>query len=471
MIPADALKPFGRWSLGLHSFCASVMLCVIVFGGCFNPAPKKQDVTPQVSSKDRPPLQIWLLDAPELENEISIRWQTASDQPAQIKNVSIADLTTPPFQVDVIIFPGAWMGDLVRDGVIGKLPSQVLKGESQASDPVATWPTRWRSIASYGGQWYGIPLGAAPLGAIARQVDVQGLVSVESALKASQLDTATALAGWDKLLSSAEKGLGGAANASAAALDKLSKLGEREKSYMVDRFLWIASTSDARRKGLFDLVKMQSRIHQIEFVESARVLARMARLSADAVGMEPTQAWTLIASAEKDVPMFAIGRPGSSLELTSKPEVSDAQVVPLLWGTEHGLVASVGKNTRQTSVSCQFLSWLAAEEQRESLRPVCSRIELLPTQADRGATLATYREFVGLASRAHLQQSMDLSLRFANGSKYRSLLADALIQVIQNPEKAQSIMTQCSSDWNQLTEKLDKDKQRLSIEQSLGFQK
>jgi hypothetical protein len=93
--------------------------------GCISQEPKTDVNNSPVANKDRPPLKIGLIDAPELERELKVRWQAASDQPIQIENMPAHDIAGRSlFAADVVIFPGNLMGDLIQKGVLGKLPSQ-----------------------------------------------------------------------------------------------------------------------------------------------------------------------------------------------------------------------------------------------------------------------------------------------------------------------------------------------------------
>ena len=66
---------------------------------------------------------------------------------------------------------------------------------------------------------------------------------------------------------------------------------------------------------------------------------------------------------------------------------------------------------------------------------------------------------------------MELSLRMASANQYRDILADCLIELIRQPDQADSIMASCSLQWDQLTVKLGIETQRISEEQSLGYRK
>lgn len=375
-----------------------------------------------------------------------------------------------------MVYPGNLIGGLIAQGVIGKLPAQYLQSrESKTEERVSDWPIRWRNLATYGGQLYGIPLGSPPLGAIARNLDPTPVTEIEKSLASSKLATDTSIVFWEKFLAPLEAVVN-KDEQSGQIENRMNSLTDAEKNRLVDCFMWIASTTDARRKGLFDLLKMQSRMHQPEFVTSSVLLARIVRVSADGILAEPAQAWSQAWNANANHPFFAIGYPGTvDRDMTSDAATTVANnpsipnVLTWIWNNDSGLVVSVAKNTRQTSVSCSFLEWLASGDHREALRLLTSRIELLPNQSDRNLNRADAREYQTLLTRSYFNHGMDLSLRFANGDQYRKKLADYLVRIIRAPDQAQSIMLECSSAWNELTNQLGMEKQRISVEQSLGL--
>jgi hypothetical protein len=447
---------------------------ILSLGGCAPKETTAPDSSIAISNQDRPPLVVWLVDAPELEKELAIRWQANSDQPLQIENIASDDLAkSKSFAVDLIVFPGHLMGDLIQKGAIGRLPTQAIAKTD--SEPAEEWPVRWRNIASYGGQLMAIPLGAPPLGAIARGTDLQPLVEIERALSnVRDLNTLSILE-WGKLLDRFENAIPKSVRGATDTLEtKIAKLNSREKHALVERFLWIVSTSDARRRGLFDLVKMEARLQQPEFVASAKTLARLSIAFPHTMLEEPNQAWNAVRADTSGKIAFAIGSPSSKADTTELLETEAKEncvVSPWIWNANHGLVAAVGKNTRQTAVSCKFLQWLSEADQREALRPLCPRIELLPSQSDRNAARSDYREFQTVVNRSARPEGMELSLRMANANQYREILAESLILAIRSPDQIETIMSKCSSEWNALTNNLGKEAQRLSEEQSMGYQK
>jgi hypothetical protein len=259
--------------------------------------------------------------------------------------------------------------------------------------------------------------------------------------------------------------------------DRIEQAGELEKQRLVDQFLWIASTTDKQRRGLFDLAKMQSRLKEPEFIYSVKVLARLARLFPEAVFSPAEDAWAAAGAGSKDSKFIALGWPSAvsrqNDSQSDSPSETDGnvQVVPILWNPNRGLVASIGKGTRQTSVSIQFLRWLSLPEQREALRSVCSRVELLADQPDRNIVREDYQKYTVVLNRPVPQDGMPWSLRLVHSLDYREALADALLRAIRTPDQADKIMAGCSQKWNELTESFGKDKQLSSEERSQGFQK
>ena len=66
---------------------------------------------------------------------------------------------------------------------------------------------------------------------------------------------------------------------------------------------------------------------------------------------------------------------------------------------------------------------------------------------------------------------MELSLRLANSDQYRAILAERLVACLREPDQIESLMASCATQWDQLTEKLGIDSQRVSEEKSLGHRK
>ena len=443
-----------------------VFACLAITGCGEKELPK----TTEPLASERPPLKIWLVDAPELEKEISLRWQASSDQALKIVPFSSDQVVIEePFSADVVIYPSMLLGDLVQKQLIGRLPAQALGKGSSESGQASNWPVRWRTCATFGNQLYAVPLGLTNLAPVMSGLEPNPLNEVNGLLGQSKDFNLQSLEYWSQFFAQAETALAASQSEREQMLaEQLGKWTSEEKRALVDRFLFFASTTTARNRGLFELVKMESRLNQVEFSNSARLLARMARLFPDAVAIEPEKAWA-IAMAKTEVG-FAVGWP-SSIAGAASDATGKATVAQIAWNPGRGLLASIGKKTRQTSVSSQFLAWISEPEQRESLRSVCTRVELTADQNDRNNVRDDYRAFQAVNNRDLRVEPMGLSLRMANANQYRAILADSLVDAIRNPDQIDTIMAGCSTKWNQLTAKLGIEAQRLSEEQSLGFSK
>ncbi len=429
------------------------------------------------SAASRPSLKIWIVDAPELEKELSVRWQAASDQALKIENFSARDaLSREAFNADVVIYPGTLLGDLVKKDAISRLPLEAIatkESENSLDSIVYSWPVRWRNISTFGSHVYAVPLGATNLGAILYGVDFAPLNELQTLLNGSTDPKSQSIGHWNQLLTDVEKALTSSARQREEwLLSRLAMLEDHERAALVDRFLFIASTTKSRNRGLFDLLKMESRLSQPDFVNALNILSRMARLFPETIAEEPGKAWETAVS-RKDQVSFAIGWPSSIATNPDDGETASTKggVTPISWNPGRGLIASVGRKTKQTAVSCQFLLWLGEPEQREALRAVCPRIELTAEQSDRNSSGIGYRAFQLLNNRDNRVEPMELSLRMANADQYRSILADSLIAAIKSPDQIETILGACSRQWDQLTIQLGADTQRISEEQSLGYRK
>ena len=454
----------------------SLVLGFVGLAGCGSKAPETPTET---SAASRPALIIWIVDAPELEKEISQRWQAASDQSLKIENFPSTEFANrSPFNADVVIYPGTILGDLIKNDAVARLPAEAIaKRESDRPDDSGTsaWPTRWKNIATFGGQLYAVPLGATNLAVAMSALDSGPLNQLNMFLTDLRELNSQSMEHWAQVLNQAETLLANTIEDRRKTLEEcLSRISEVEQALLVDRFLFIASTTNARSRGLFDLVKMRARLNQPEFSNSAKILARIARLFPETIAIDPSKAWDFIASRSNGSVAFAIGWPSSMVGSSSESDSESSgqiKIAPIAWNPGRGLIASIGRKTRQTSVACNFLVWLSDPAQRKSLRSVCPRVELTMDQSDRNGARDDYRAFQAINNRDSRVEPMELSLRMANSDQYRAILAQSLVASIREPDQIDSILASCASKWDQLTEKLGIDLQRISEEKSLGHRK
>lgn len=462
-----------------------ILAASLLFLGCSDPPNAQENSRPTVSGKNRPPLQILMVDAPELEQELVSRWQAASDQPIQITNTSSELLlASDKCTADVIVYPNKLLGDFVRREWINPLPPSILTLRKSADnnstedadsekpkDLSHTWPIRWQSATHFGGKCFAFPLGSANLVGVSRGIDAKVMQEMDTLLISPDRSTDAAMELWNRFLTPFEtENKASESDRTARLKARVTSMNATEKELLVDRFLWVVSTTDAKRRGLFDLVSMRARLNQPEFAKSAVVLARLAAISPDSFFKDSTSAWSSTISSPIG---FAIGWPRTDTREASDEELGDSPtpptVLPISYSAGYGLIASVGKRVKQSAEAARFISWLGEADQRETMHTLSARCDLLPDQSDRNSVRDDFRAYQTTIGRDVRSDSLELSLRFAFASEYKALLADALIRAIADPNNAGPILVECNEQWNQTTLKHDPDLQRVSVEKSQGY--
>jgi len=440
------------------------------------------------SAAGLPPLKIALVESPQLESELSLRWQTVSDQGLQIVKMSRDELMAGEVStVDGIIFQADFMGTLFDRGWIAPVPAQVLqKLDEDASsskensdeealggsnDPLGTWPSRWRSLSVFGGKPMAVPLGAPSWIAIASGIDPQPLLDLHQAIISNQNTSDISAQTWNDFLVRAEKTtLDNRAANLAALTESLASLNPEQKNHLVDRFLWMLSFSESRYRGLFDLFKLQARINLPEFVRTAKNLHRLAVIEPKTILANPVDAWESVAAGTSK---FAIGFPSTDGQqrLNRQDATSKSVVLPLVWNGADGLVIAMGRRTRQSASAADFLVWVASEDQRVALQPISPQIELLESDHDRNLVREDYRDYQTMQRLESSHLSMELTPRFVRNDQYRELLGNALVDILRDPDQAEKRLAECKKDWDKLTDEIGKEKLRVSLEAASGYSK
>jgi hypothetical protein len=453
--------------------------------GCGSPnAPVEHD-TAEIKPTERPPLRVRIVGEPELERELTIRWSAASDQPLQIQNTSLNEAYESSSEdLDVVLFPHQLMGHFVGKDMISKLPNQLLTKVDSILEPERTqaattskskggesWPAAWRTSGGFGGKLYAVPLGLKRAVALGSDVDWQPIVELTGQLGKAREVTPLAVTHWSTILANLEaKSESRRRELDAKTAELFSKpLTLLESDALVARFLWIASMTDARRKGLFDLNRLENRLNQPDLISAARLFVRIARLNPEGTLHSMETAWNEVFL---DASSMAIGRPPiNQSDSTKDIDKKSISVAPHIASSGEGYLVAIGAKTKQTNVSIRFLTWLCEREQREAFRKVCSRIDVLPGQFDSASVREDYRAFQAVESKATGLEGMELSLRLANANQYRAALADTLSKAILQPDNIDGLLQECSKRWEAITESLGRESQRISEERSQGFEK
>jgi hypothetical protein len=455
------LKP-GHFMLGLLG------LLGLGIAGCSPNAKEKSGAESEkqvVSAKDRPPLKVVLVDGSFTE-ELNIQWQASSEQPLVIENLLLSDLKDRKQDAtDIWIFPANLLGELIGKQLIGPLPQaaygkppteegdiQTVKSESSA-DP---WPARWRGASRYGGTVYAMPLGAKPLALLSKKLDLGPISAAEPTVGRSEELSQKAREAWLKVLQ----------DLPTVNPPETLEWNQQQLDRLVDHFLFIASTTNARYRGLFDISKMTAKLDSNDLVQSSIILAELWRVAPQSILSSAPDAWEQTRTSQGGA--IAIGYPSSTDPIDSEND-SVLQIANISWNPNHGLLVAVGKKTRQSAVSNQFVLWLSAPEQRATFSKLDSRIELWPKQMDPNSGRSDYRLYTTLINRDGRPEPTSLLIRFNNAHLYRQKLGETLLACIKSPDQAKSLLAECSQAWDKITEQNNAPQQRLSVEQSTGF--
>ncbi|XZE45666.1 hypothetical protein SH467x_000915 [Pirellulaceae bacterium SH467] len=450
---------------------------VVTVSGCdfFGRDVKKDPASKTLAAKDRPPLQVVVVEGPFSE-ELQLRWQAFSEQPIQIESVtSLQAAARPADSTDVWIYPAHLLGDWVASERIIPLPTAAAgkpyQSESESGGEsggtIESWPARWRVTSRYGEAHYGLPLGAPLLTLAGRNVPIDSLDRLEDPIKPVEDRTSAASESWNEIFAALSDKKEASESEWRSTLDALSS---EQKDALVDRFLWVSATTNAKRRGLFDLTRLQPRLLTDEFLLASRVLVRLVELFPSTMLSTHSDAWKELVTTKGEGALLAIAYPSRSLDLPSDSENREAIRCSKL-ATNHclGFHASIGRKTRQTSVAAQFVAWLSEAEQRDAFAKLNNQIERWPGQPNPDLIQPDVRAYYNVCNREQRLEPLTLAIRFAHASKYRDSLAQALVSILKAPDKTPDHLRGCVEAWNTITDSVGMLTQRSSVESSMGF--
>lgn len=493
--PDPLVLPIARRAWLQSSFSLGCSL-LISLAGCPGKAPDrtKNDAAGKVGRGDLPPLKIGILDCDEISEVLVNRWQEYSDQPIELirfERLKVGTQDSP--SLDVILYPGNFLGTLFEKEWIAPLPSLLLErlgGEKQNGDKRNTgkksltpkildsedspqgfesWPSRWRSIAHYNGKSVGLPLGAPCWVAATRGLDIEPLKRLHQAIASNQNNSELASESLEAFLQKSESTLQDSLEARQALLaEKLNDLPSIDRRALVERFLWMMTTSESRYRGLIDPYKVTARLGLPEFARNARFLHRLALIEPTTILASPVEAWERVAEGKA---VFGIGWPRTDgfqragLASDSKP----LQLVPFLYNGAQGLLASLGRKTRQSSMSVEFMHWLHREDNRAALQAKSPRIEVLEIENDTNRVREDYRDYQTLQRLEAGNSTLDMTPRFVDADLLIDGLAVALLDILADPESASARLEQCKLQWAKSIDSIGAESLRRSLERATGL--
>jgi len=228
------------------------------------------------------------------------------------------------------------------------------------------------------------------------------------------------------------------------------------------------TTSESRYRGLIDPYKVTARLGLPEFARSARFLHRLALIEPTTILASPVEAWERVAEGKA---VFGIGWPRTDgfqragLASDSKP----LQLVPFLYNGAQGLLASLGRKTRQSSMSVEFMHWLHREDNRAALQAKSPRIEVLEIENDTNRVREDYRDYQTLQRLEAGNSTLDMTPRFVDADLLIDGMADALLDILADPESASARLEQCKLQWAKSIDSIGAESLRRSLERATGL--
>ncbi len=474
-----------RSSLSLLTLLSCfVFLCST---GCPSQSSQKKQIGEtgkKVGRVDLPPLKIGIVDCDELTESIQTRWQEFSEQQIELIKLERGKINNTEIpSLDVILYPANFLGTIAETDWIAPVPTPLLqrlgggskvgKSNQEASENlekgIENWSSRWRSIARYNGKWMALPLGGPCWVAATRGLDVEPLSQLQQAISSNQNNSSICTKAFDEFLAEAEKSLLPSLDDRKATLEKTLKDRKSiDKRALVNRFLWILNTSESRYRGLVDPYKVTPRLALPEFARSARYLQRLALIEPTTILCPPVEAWEKVAEGNA---VFGIGWPRSDgfLRATTSSDAKPLRTIPMLFNGGDGILVSIGRKTRQSSMASEFMFWLNREENRSALQSKTPRIEVLDIDNDANRIREDYREYQTLQRLEASNSTLDITPRFLQSDLFVDSLADALLDILENPGIAETRLEECKKKWTELIDATGVETLRDSLERATGL--
>jgi hypothetical protein len=98
-----------------------------------------------------------------------------------------------------------------------------------------------------------------------------------------------------------------------------------------------------------------------------------------------------------------------------------------------------------------------------------SVVELLELDNDRNRVREDYREYQSLQRMEASSVSLEMTPRFHHADELLNLLADALLDVLADPNSAEERLMRCKQEWDKELERFGKDRIRVSVESTVGL--
>ena len=436
------------------------LLATTLVAGCGDSTLK-----PPVESapKSRPdvPLRILIVGNDSDAEAIRVAWSMTMEQPLAIDVVAPSRVATLPDAeqpktnepesllgrlplADVAIVPQSVMGEIASADAAVTFSDKVLDEYKQAYGKPS--PAVANGLGSYGGETWGVAVGAKVLAVLALDSDLQCDTWAQYHEWVGDLDgkAAEPLAdGW-------------------AATSFLNRC-----------------ASTIRLGWLFNRMTMKPELDGSAYVKVLEQLAATAKLY-KTPPKTPSEIWHAIRRGDL---RGGIGyessddrRSADGPSATDEREEFDISVFncPLetdtdrLWFGRHAPLACISSGCRQTDASKRFIGWLSGGERISSVRQQIDRFSKTRDKQDEELrqSISTYSRW--LAERLQTRQVVP-SLVLPGADQYQRALDNHVTRCLAGERSAAEALADAANDWEAITERLGRPQQTVAWKKTLGF--
>lgn len=472
------------------------VFAVLLLAGCNSKAAPEN--ASSAASAPLAPLRLAVIGDPALAKVLEREWQARSDVPLLVRILTSEELASwdkPRFGADVIVLPSRQLGDAAAHDLLTPLTTEVLE------EPAFQWrdilAAKRKAEVQWGEQTCAVPLGGSPWLLFYRRDVFEKLGLKPPRTWGEYRGLAEQLSDRQALLTAGCEGIGGGWTGTCeplAGVDAADLLLARAASYAKHR---------SQYSALFDYRTLQPLIGGPPFVRALEELISMKRWTPEKTReltasdcfqrIQAGDCAMAVGILDGSPPATAAeAPPASSVALSVAPLPGSREVynfrsqaweerssdeeweVPVVGQT--GMLGALTRECRQPAVATQFLQWMAGPEMGATLSAASH--EGGPFRANH---LAQVGPWVGTADstfQTAYGQAIDntwnrsntfVTLRIPRHAQYLSRLATTVGGVWSGEHPAGAALEKLATEWNQLTDSLDREKQRQAYSQSIGL--
>ncbi|MCS7470200.1 hypothetical protein NZK35_26435 [Stieleria sp. ICT_E10.1] len=410
-------------------------------------------------------------DGPSVAESIRVAWSMTQDQPLKIEvfdgsvfagpvsdepaasaspdaatgKSRATDFATQMLLADVAIAPQSYLGEIRAQDAAVRFSDELLKDyQTRYGKP---FPAVINGLGDYGGNTWGIAVGAKVLALLALDSDVQ-------------CDSWAAYHDWVEQLD------GKAAEPLAPGWAGSSFLNRCASSFT--------------RRWLFNRTTMKPEIDSEDYVAALEQLAATAK-QYPATAMTPGQIWHAIRRGELaggigyEVPdavnaaesdqRTADGREEFEVSVFDCPRETETDQ---LWLGPQTPLACLSSGCRQTSASKQFIGWLSGGERISTVRQQIGLFSQTRTTPGNDSSPSGSPYMRWLAERLQTLQ-VTRGLILPGADRYYAVLDRQVLRCLAGEQSAAEALADAATQWDAITDELGREQQSVAWKRTLGF--